>query len=63
MRTKLKRSNSPTLRIPKPVTAGKVPNLAVLISQITPRNRYEEVSTGRAIGKESVASPITPSSC
>jgi antitoxin MazE len=33
---------------------GKVPSLARLVSQITPENRYEEVSTGPEIGKEAV---------
>jgi antitoxin component of MazEF toxin-antitoxin module len=55
----LKWSNSLAVRIPKTVTAGKIPTLAALVSQITPRNRYEEVSTGPEVGKEST----TPSSC
>ena len=33
---------------------GKVPTLAQLVSQITPENRYEEISTGAEVGKESV---------
>jgi antitoxin MazE len=33
---------------------GKVPSLAQLVSQITPANRYEEVSPGRTLGKEAV---------
>jgi len=34
--------------------ASKVPTLATLVSQITPENRYAEVSTGAEIGKEAV---------
>jgi antitoxin MazE len=34
--------------------AGKVPTLTQLIAQITPENRYQEVSIGREVGKESV---------
>jgi antitoxin MazE len=30
----------------------KTPTLAQLISQITPENRYAEISTGREVGKE-----------
>lgn len=30
----------------------KIPTLAQLISQITPENRYAEISTGREVGKE-----------
>ena len=33
---------------------GKVPTLAQLVSQITPENRYEEVSSGDEVGRESV---------
>ncbi len=33
---------------------GKVPTLAELVSQITPENRYAELSTGAEIGKEVV---------
>ncbi len=33
---------------------GKVPTLAQLVSQITPENRYSEISTGPEVGKESV---------
>ena len=32
----------------------KIPTLAQLISQITPENRYAEISTGREVGKEVV---------
>ena len=32
----------------------KVPSLSQLVSQITPENRYDEVSTGQEIGKEVV---------
>ena len=32
----------------------KVPTLAQLVSQITPDNRYDEISTGAEIGKEVV---------
>ncbi len=34
--------------------ANEVPALAVLVSQITPENRYAEVSTGAEVGKEAV---------
>jgi antitoxin MazE len=34
--------------------ASKVPTLAALVSQITPENRYAEVSTGAEVGKEAV---------
>ena len=34
--------------------AGKVPTLAQLVAQITPENRYEEVSWGADVGKEKV---------
>jgi catechol 2,3-dioxygenase-like lactoylglutathione lyase family enzyme len=34
--------------------ARKVPKLAPLVSQITPDNRYPEVSTGPEVGKEEV---------
>jgi len=33
----------------------KIPTLAQLISQITPENRYAEISTGREVGKEAIA--------
>lgn len=33
---------------------GKIPTLAQLVSQITPENRYPEISTGPEVGKESV---------
>ena len=33
---------------------GKVPTLSQLVSQITAENRYQEVSTGREVGKETV---------
>ena len=32
----------------------KIPTLAQFISQITPENRYAEISTGREAGKEVV---------
>jgi antitoxin MazE len=32
--------------------AGKVPTLAQLVSQITPENRYAEISSGPETGKE-----------
>jgi antitoxin MazE len=34
--------------------ATKVPSLAKLVAEITPENRYQEVSTGPETGKESV---------
>jgi antitoxin MazE len=34
--------------------ASKVPSLTQLISEITPENRYGEVSTGAEVGKEAV---------
>ena len=34
--------------------ARKVPTLAQLVAQITPQNRYGEISTGAERGKESV---------
>jgi antitoxin MazE len=34
--------------------AGKIPTLAELVAQITPENRYREVSTGPEIGRESI---------
>lgn len=34
--------------------ATKVPTLAQLISQITPENRYAEISTAAEVGKEVV---------
>jgi antitoxin MazE len=33
---------------------GKLPTLAQLVSQITPENRYTEITTGPAVGKETV---------
>ena len=33
---------------------AKLPTLAQLVSQITPENRYGEVSTGAEVGKEVV---------
>jgi len=33
---------------------GKVPTLAQLVSQITPENRYHEISNGSEVGKEDV---------
>jgi len=33
---------------------SKVPSLATLVSQITPENRYAEVTTGTEVGKEAV---------
>ena len=33
---------------------GRVPTLAQLVSQITPENRYEEISAGSELGKEAV---------
>jgi antitoxin MazE len=33
---------------------GEIPTLAQLVSQITPENRYAEVSLGPEIGRESV---------
>ncbi len=34
--------------------ATRIPTLAQLISQITPENRYAEISTGAEVGKEVV---------
>lgn len=34
--------------------ASKIPTLAQLVAQITPENRYDEVSTGKEVGKEVV---------
>ena len=34
--------------------ASQVPTLAKLVSQITPENRYAEISAGAAVGKEVV---------
>jgi len=34
--------------------ATKTPTLAQLVSQITPENRYGEISTGAEVGKEVV---------
>ena len=34
--------------------ASKMPTLAQLVSQITPENRYQEISTGEEVGKEVV---------
>jgi antitoxin MazE len=33
---------------------GKVPTLAQLVAQITPENRYAEISVGPEIGREAV---------
>jgi len=33
---------------------GKIPTLATLVSRITPENRYDEISTGPSVGRESV---------
>ena len=33
---------------------GKIPSLTELVSQITPENRYPEISTGPEVGKEFV---------
>jgi antitoxin MazE len=33
---------------------GKIPTLAKLVAQITPENRYSEISTGPETGKEAV---------
>jgi len=33
---------------------AKIPTLAQLVSQITPENRYAEISTRREVGKEAV---------
>jgi antitoxin MazE len=34
---------------------NRIPSLAQLVAQITPENRYGEISTGRETGKEMVA--------
>jgi antitoxin MazE len=34
--------------------ASKIPTLAQLVAQITPENRYNEISTGAEVGKEIV---------
>jgi antitoxin MazE len=34
--------------------AGKIPTLAQLVAQITPENRYAEVSLGLEVGREAV---------
>jgi antitoxin MazE len=34
--------------------AGKIPTLAELVAQITPENRYAEISAGSEVGKEVV---------
>lgn len=34
--------------------ATRVPTLTRLVAQITPENRYQEVSSGREVGKEVV---------
>ena len=34
--------------------ATKIPTLAQLVSQITPDNRYSEISTGPEVGKERI---------
>ena len=44
-------ANDGSLRV---VPASKVPTLSQLVAQITPENRYEEVSLGPAVGKENV---------
>ena len=36
------------------VRIGKVPTLSQLVSQITPQNRYAELSAGPEVGKEAV---------
>jgi antitoxin MazE len=33
---------------------SKIPTLAQLVSQITPENRYAEISSGPEVGKEAV---------
>jgi antitoxin MazE len=33
---------------------GEIPSLAQLVAQITPENRYSEISIGPEIGKEAV---------
>ena len=33
---------------------SKIPTLTQLVAEITPENRYAEVSTGAAVGKETV---------
>jgi hypothetical protein len=40
----------------------RIPSLKELVAQITPENRYEEIPTGPAQGKESVESqfPTSP---
>jgi antitoxin MazE len=32
--------------------ASKIPTLAQLVAQITPENRYSEISTGEEVGEE-----------
>jgi antitoxin MazE len=34
--------------------AGEIPTLAQLVAQITPENRYAEISLGTEIGREAV---------
>ena len=34
--------------------AGEIPTLAQLVAQITPENRYAEISLGAQIGREAV---------
>jgi antitoxin MazE len=34
--------------------AGEIPSLAQLVAQITPENRYEEISLGAETGREAV---------
>jgi antitoxin MazE len=34
--------------------AGKIPTLAQMVAQITPENRYAEISLGPEVGKEAV---------
>ena len=33
---------------------GEIPTLAQLVAQITPENRYSEISTGSEVGREAV---------
>src|SRR5450432_3495058 len=40
--------------------ASKVPTLAALVSQITPENRYGEVTTGAEVGKDIVMMDFNP---
>lgn len=34
--------------------ASKIPTLTQLVTQITPQNRYDEISTGADVGKEAL---------